>query len=147
MEIQLYSKEKFDQCVEIFISNQPKYFAEYELAEFEVFLEKMTTSHPYFVVIDDGMVTACGGYAKFQNQMVLTWGMVRRDLHGKGYGKALTLYRLDVIKAEYANSSVMIDTSQHTKGFYEKQGFVVQSIEKDGYDQGLDKYMMLLTLE
>ena len=76
--------------------------------------------------------------------MTLTWGMVQRDLQGQGYGKALTLYRLDAIKAEYDNVSVIIDTSQHTKGFYEKQGFVVQSIEKDGFDQGLDKYLMAL---
>ena len=144
MEIRPYSKEDFDQCVSIFVSNIDKYFAEYELAEFKTFLDYAATSNTYFVVVEDEVVVACGGFEKFKEQMALTWGMVHRDLHGQGYGKALTIYRLDAIRAEHENVSVMIDTSQHTKGFYEKQGFLVQSIEKDGFDQGLDKYFMIL---
>jgi len=146
MEIQLYSETHFEQCVAIFISNIDKYFATHELAEFKTFLEYAATSNTYYVVIDDSVVVACGGFEIFNEQMVLTWGMVQRDLQGHGYGKALTLYRLDAIKAENDNISVKIATSQHTKGFYEKQGFVVQSIEKNGFDQGLDKYHMVLTL-
>ncbi len=144
MKIQPYSKENYDQCVEIFISNIDKYFAEYELAEFKTFLDYAATSGTYFVVIDEGVVVACGGFELFNEQMALTWGMVQRALQGQGYGKALTVYRLEAIRANHENVSVMIDTSQHTKGFYEKQGFVVQSVEKDGYDQGLDKYYMIL---
>lgn len=146
MRIHPYSKECFDLCVEIFISNIDKYFAEYELAEFKTFLDYAATSDTYYVVIDEGVIVACGGFELFNEQMGLTWGMVSRDLQGLGYGKALTLYRLEAIRAEYHNISVIIDTSQHTKGFYEKQGFVVQSIEKDGFDQGLDKYNMILEI-
>jgi ribosomal protein S18 acetylase RimI-like enzyme len=144
MKIRPYSESDFDQCVSIFVSNFDKYFAEYELAEFKTFLAYAATSNTYYVVVDDEAVVACGGFEKFNEQMVLTWGMVRRDLQGKGYGKALTLYRLDAIKTENDNIIVMIDTSQHTMGFYEKKGFVVQSIEKDGFAQGLDKYHMIL---
>lgn len=144
MRIKPYSKENFDQCVEIFISNIDKYFAEYELAEFKTFLAYAATSDTYYVVIDEDVVVACGGFELFNEQMALTWGMVQRDLQGHGYGKVLTLYRLDAIKAEYDNITVLIETSQHTKGFYEKQGFQVQSIEQDGFTQGLDKYNMTL---
>jgi ribosomal protein S18 acetylase RimI-like enzyme len=146
MAIRLYSKEDFDRCVAIFISNIDKYFAEYELAEFKTFLAYAATSNTYYVVVDEGVVVACGGFEMFDGQLVLTWGMVRHDLQGQGYGKALTLYRLEAIKALYNDVSVLIDTSQHTKGFYEKLGFVVQSVEKDGFEQGLDKYYMELKI-
>jgi len=146
MEIQPYSATHFEQCVAIFISNIDKFFAEYELAEFRTFLDYAATSNTYYVVVEDDAVVACGGYEIFNEQMALTWGMVQRDLQGKGYGKTLTLHRLDAIKSGYKNTSVIIDTSQHTKGFYEKQGFVVQSIEENGFAQGLDKYYMVLML-
>lgn len=146
MEIKPYSKDKFDQCIDIFVSNLGKYFAEYELDEFKTFLDYAATSNTYYIVVDEGIVTACGGYEKMGDKIVLTWGMVRRDLHGCGYGKALTMYRLNDIKDGYFDTAVFIDTSQHTKGFYEKQGFQVQSVEKDGFDQGLDKYNMVLSL-
>jgi predicted GNAT family N-acyltransferase len=71
--------------------------------------------------------------------------MVRRDLHGQGYGQALTSYRLSVIKTKYPHSTIKIDTSQYSKGFYEKQGFVPQAFEKYGYAPGLDKYVMTCT--
>jgi hypothetical protein len=38
-----------------------------------------------------------------------------------------------------------MDTSQFTKGFYEKQGFKVLAIEKDGFKPGLDKYLIILS--
>ena len=144
MEIQSYSKEKFDPCVDIFVSNLDKYFAEYELDEFKTFLDYAATSNTYYVVVDEGAVTACGGYEKMGDVVGLTWGMVKRNLHGRGYGKALTVYRLNAIKVEYPGTAILIDTSQHTKGFYERQGFRVEAIEKDGYKPGLDKYFMVL---
>lgn len=146
MKIQPYSKDNFDQCVDIFVSNLDKYFAEHELADFKTYLNYAATSNTYFVIVDEGDVAACGGYEKMGDVVGLTWGLVKRNLHGYGYGKALTTYRLNAIKGKYPGAAILIDTSQHTKGFYEKQGFVVQSIEKDGFEQGLDKYMMMLTI-
>ena len=50
MRIQPYTKENFDQCVEIFISNIDIFFAVYELAEFKTFLDYAATSGTYYVV-------------------------------------------------------------------------------------------------
>lgn len=143
MTIKPYTKDKFDDCVEIFISNLDKYFAAYELAYFKAFLENAAYGNPFYVLVEDGDVIACGGYEKENEEITLTWGMVKREYHGQGYGKELTLYRLNEIGTNYPGITVKIDTSQHTMGFYEKQGFVTQEIEKDGYEPGLDKYIMV----
>ncbi len=50
---------------------------------------------------------------------------------------------LNAIKMKYPKSTINIDTSQFTKGFYEKLGFKIQVIEKDGYGPGLDKVLMV----
>ena len=42
---------------------------------------------------------------------------------------------------------VLLDTSQHTFGFFEKLGFVTTKITKDGYTLGLNRYDMKLVLE
>ena len=143
MEIKPYTKGNFDQCVDIFISNLDKYFADYEFAEFKSFLNQVAHISTYFVILENDEVVGCGGYEKEQDEIILTWGMVRRDLHGQGYGKQLTIYRLNAIKSKFPNYIIKIDTSQFTKGFYEKQGFKTQAIEKDGYKPGLDKYLMV----
>jgi predicted GNAT family N-acyltransferase len=92
--------------------------------------------------LDNGEVVACGGYERYQDEIILTWGMVRRDLHGQGYGNELTKFRLNAIKAEYPNHTIKIDTSQYSEGFYENRGFIIQDVEKDGFSPGLDKYIM-----
>ncbi len=87
MEIKNYTKENFDQCVEIFNSNLDKFFADYELTEFESFLNQEAHKNSYFVLLENDDVVGCGGYEKGQDEIILTWGMVKRDLHGQGYGK------------------------------------------------------------
>lgn len=72
--------------------------------------------------------------------------MVKRDFHGQGIGRELFNYRLSRITKEYRDLPLQIDTSQHTKRFDEKCGFVTYKIEKDGYDLGLDKVYMRLSL-
>lgn len=143
MEIQPYSEDRYHDCMEIFISNLDQDFADYELGYFKGFLESSAYGNPYYVLLIDHKVIACGGYMRENEEITLTWGMVKRAYHGQGYGKELTLYRLHEIQANYPGTRIKIDTSQHTKGFYEKQGFVTQGIEKDGYKPGLDKYIML----
>ena len=145
MEILPFTKEYSDSCVEIFVSNLDKYFADHELDEFRSFLEHVAHCSTYFVLREKDQVIACGGYEKERDHVILTWGMVKREIHGQGYGKKLTLYRLNAIQSAFPDLPVKIDTSQFKKGFYEKQGFKTLAIEKDGYKPGLDKYIMILS--
>jgi hypothetical protein len=42
---------------------------------------------------------------------------------------------------------VALETSQHTFGFFEREGFVTEQITRDWYAPGLDRYEMILTLD
>jgi ribosomal protein S18 acetylase RimI-like enzyme len=55
----------------------------------------------------------------------------------------MTEYRLKKIKKEFPTTNITLNTSQYTFKFYEKFGFSVTKIIKDGYYHGLDKYDMV----
>ncbi len=146
MKIRDYTPTDSDRCVEIFKSNQPKFFADNELPDFVEFLGG--TPHPYYCLVEDETIVGCGGYwiHKDVRKAVLTWGMIANDRHRQGLGKRLTVYRLRQICTSQKADSIQIDTSQHTFEFYQKLGFEVDKITPDGYAQGLDQYDMVLTI-
>lgn len=57
-----YTKIFREDCIKIFKSNQPKFFASEELPLFESFLDDDTEEN-YFVVKIDGQVVGCGGFS------------------------------------------------------------------------------------
>ena len=55
------------------------------------------------------------------------------------------IYRsFDYIKNNFSGVEIYLDTSQKTYKFFEKFGFVVEKISKNGYGVGLDRYDMFL---
>jgi GNAT superfamily N-acetyltransferase len=109
------------ECIEIFKSNLPKFFAPEELQLFEDFLDHDIEDN-YYVVKDDGQVLACGGIFLDEEteEAGLSWGMVHSGYHLKGIGKLFTKYRIDLLKKTYPTRNYKVDTSQHTAAFYEK---------------------------
>ena len=89
---------------------------------------------------------ACGGYGlnKTKTKAGLSWGLVHRRYHNQGYGSHSLKYRLHHIKSDYPDIEIHLDTSQHTYQFFEKFGFIIEQITKNGYGEGLDKYDMTL---
>lgn len=140
MNFRRYQTADYDACLEIFKGNVPKYFMETELEEYSQDLERL--DDPYFVVERDGLIVATGGYCLNAKGVGLTWGMVRRELHSQGIGRTLVQFRLARIAEDYPDQAVYIDTSQHTRPFYERMGFVAESVETDGYGPGLHKVLM-----
>jgi ribosomal protein S18 acetylase RimI-like enzyme len=138
-----YQNTDKKKCLELFRSNVPKFFAVSEEAEFDDYLE-----HPnfYFVLEQDRSLLGCGGYAISDKQGYLTWGIVDRSHHGTGLGKRLLLERLNLMCQEQNITSILLETSQHTFGFFEKLGFITQKITEDGYGAGLHRYDMNLEL-
>lgn len=61
MKIINYTKIFREDCIKIFKSNLPKFFAMEELPFFEDFLDQYTKEN-YFVVKMDGQVVANGGF-------------------------------------------------------------------------------------
>ena len=128
----------------IFGSNMPVYFDSSEEAEFSQYLHG--EPNDYYVLLNDNLVKACGGYFidLEQKRAGLAWGMVHYDFHKLGYGTQLLAFRLRQLQAEHPNVPLVLGTSQHTYKFYERFGFEVQRVIIDGYGMGLDRYDMRL---
>ena len=143
-EIRLFHEQDLKACLVIFDSNIPQFFMPSERDEFIEWLAKPERDD-YYVLIHNGAVVACGGiYHDDDNRETgLAWGMVRNDLHKQGFGSVLSLFRLDVISQKYPDYRQQLVTSQHTTAFYEKLGFEIVSVEKDGFGPGLDNCKMV----
>ena len=147
MRIRDYRAADRDACLAIFDSNVPRYFRPHERSDFLAFLDELPG--PYLVVEDDdGRVTGCGGWALESDgrTAALCWGMVDRARHGRGIGSMLLRERLRRIEAHPTASAVILNTSQHTRGFYENLGFALRHLVADGYAPGLDRADMRLEL-
>ena len=144
VSIREYSPEDRSACLALFESNRPKYFVEHELQLFSDWLDKRDRPS-YSVMEKAGQIIACGGiYQDMAKKAAgLAWGMVRQDLHRQGYGRRLTLYRLDQLQDQFPNLTQRIETSQYTFEFYEKLGFVLERVTPDGFASGLDRYDMV----
>lgn len=143
-----YRPEDRAACLAVFDSNVPDYFAPHERVDFIDFLDALHGS--YFVMDDaDGQVVACGGFLASHDDpavAILCWGMVRRGLHRTGRGAHLLSARLDLIAARPDFTTVSIETSQKSRGFFERFGFIAGTIVPDGFAPGLDRVEMTLDL-
>ena len=134
-------------CIAIARGNTPLFILENELPELEAILNNPPC--PYFVVENAAReVIACGGYRLLpeKNAARLCWGMVRRDLHRAGVGRFLLRARLDEIRKTNVET-VALDTSQHSMGFFEKEGFTTIQKIQNGYGAGLDRVEMELKIQ
>ncbi|HEY0019665.1 MAG TPA: GNAT family N-acetyltransferase [Longimicrobium sp.] len=147
MRIRDYTAADRAACLAVFDSNVPEFFIPAEREAFAGFLDGLPG--PYLVVEDeDGAVVGCGGYAVTPGTSTadLCWGMVRRERHGTGLGRLLTEARMDRIHADPAAMEIALNTSQHTRAFYERRGFATERVVPDGFAPGLDRCDMRLIL-
>lgn len=134
-------------CLAIFDSNCPQYLHPSERAEFSTYLTQHAQRANYLVGVLDDQIVACGGiFIDADTQAgYFAWGLVLNARHDQGIGRALTVQRIDMAKAQ-GIQTLHLDTSQHTQGFYAKLGFQPTGVTKDGYGPGLDRVDMVLTL-
>jgi ribosomal protein S18 acetylase RimI-like enzyme len=147
MRVRDYTAADRPACLAVFDSNVPHFFVPPEREEFAAFLDDLPG--PYLVVEDEtGVIVGCGGYAVTPGTAVadLCWGMVDRARHGTGLGRVLLDARMERVRHDPAVDAVALNTSQHTRGFYERRGFVIERVEIDGYAPGLDRCDMRLVL-
>ena len=97
---------------------------------------------------DDGHGKRGGEYALNNKELLdLTdeqLDILYRACAGHTGGSHSLKYRLNHIIRNYPEIEIHLDTSQHTYRFFEKFGFIVEQITKNGYGEGLDKYDMIL---
>ena len=145
MDIRAYSPQDREACLAVFDSNTPRFFLAIERSDFEKFLDTLNCS--YFVMEHDGAVVGCGGYVTGEDLASLVWGMVRIDLHKLGFGRFLpALPAAHPFQRAQCSNESRLGTSQHSAAFFQKQGFKVVSIEKDGYAPGIDRIEMIMKL-
>ena len=149
-KIKKYSTSDYDQCVNIFKSNIPEYFAKDELSDFQKYLKNISKikdgwNDSFFILNRDKKIVGCAGLGinKAKKIATLSWGMVARNYHRKGIGSQLTKYRLNLLQSYKLDLKISLDTSQHSYLFYEKFGFKMVDIEHDGYEKGMHKYNMV----
>jgi predicted GNAT family N-acyltransferase len=154
MNIRPYGKDDRLYCIALFRSNVPLYFAEGELNDFEFWLDGKdkqvlsygNTKEEYFYVLEDnGKVLACGGFYLHKNEQIfnLVWGMVHAKFHLMGYGSALLNYRIKMAFDLFSDFPITIDTTQHTKAFFEKYGFKGTNKIENYYATGLHRIDMV----
>ena len=138
-----YRGEDRAACLALFDSNVPDYFAALERADFIRTLDEIDDGIvAYWLIEREGEgVVACGGYAASDGEAsvaVLCWGMVRRDLHRRGLGERLLSERLRRIDADPAFAWCVLETTQHSRGFYARHGFRAVREQRDGFAPGFD---------
>lgn len=142
MKILHYRAEYKPDCIAIFMGNVDKFFDRGEVQAFEQFLDRHASEIPYFVLRDRGVTLACGGYVVHEGKASLSWGMVRREVQGRGIGSFLLRLRLRSLHRRWGSLPLTLDTSQVTQAFYARHGFVPVNLERDAYGAGLDKIVM-----
>jgi predicted GNAT family N-acyltransferase len=149
--IQKYQATDRDSCLAVFDSNCPSAFADWERPEFKEWLELKTDVNPYWTIRVDDVVIGCGGIytsddhhkdSRYGREAGFAWGMVRSDIHGRGYGKQLFQHRLDYLLAGYRDWPIILRTSQTAYTFFEQFGFKTVEYTEDGWAKGLHKYEM-----
>jgi N-acetylglutamate synthase-like GNAT family acetyltransferase len=144
--IRSYAPRDRKACLDILDGNTPEFFVSADRSAFAKFLDNRPG--PYFVVEEHGTVVACGGWAiESQDVAVLTWGMIRRDLHRRGIGRRLIHHRLAAIRADGCANTVRVRTVQLVQEFFAREDFAVTGVVPNGFGQGLDQVTMELRLQ
>lgn len=154
LEFQPFEESNLESCLQIFNSNCPQYFLEHERQEFIDYLANPHGS--YWIAKKNDEIIGCGGIyldfgksgkPEFENEAGFAWGMIHSKFHGKGFGKKLTKFRLEHLQDNYPERTIVLRTSQNTYQFFQKMGFSIHSILKNGFGAGMDKYTMVFRNE
>jgi len=143
MLLRTYGPADHEQIIGLFLLNTPRYFHPQELQYFRHFLKENMDTDPYYVLEENGLVVASGGYYIKNNVGGLSWFMVHPDHHRKGLGSQLARHHLQILKDSNLDK-IVVDTSQLVYPFYEKFGFVLLGTTLNHWGPGMHLYSMEL---
>lgn len=101
----------------------------------------------YWVGRSEGRMVMGGGLEFHGDVAYLLWGIALVDEIGKGWGKAMLLHRLAVVRQMPSIGSVFCDTAPRTEGFFLKHGFVTKATQPNFWGGDVDYVGMELSLD
>lgn len=138
-----------EQCLRVFDSNTPRYFAPEERETFAAFLDALPG--PFWVIKDQESrtVLACGGVTVTDDGHTawLRWGMVDGATHRQGIGTHLLRTRLDWIHNQPTIDRVCVATTEPALGFFKRMGFSVISTKPHHFGSGMTRYDLERSIE
>lgn len=144
--IRRYEQKDKEALLGIMQLNIPDAFAEEEARDLELYLENELED--YFVLEIDGKVAGGGGINYFPEDKSarISWDLLHPGFQRRGYGKQLTVHRINYLKNNPEILQIIVRTSQQAFRFYEKLGFNLNNIQKDFWAKGYDLYEMSIQL-
>lgn len=142
-----YTAERHDECIELFKSNVPKFFDASETDDYSNYLKQHGGEDYWCAFIQNQLVGAGGIFVRPNGVGRLVWGMIRQDLHRKGYGKQLIVFRLKKLASIPGVETIQLDTTQYNPGFFRRFGFCEVSVKENFYCPGLHSHEMELKLD
>ena len=142
LTIREYKATDKDNVLAILKLNVPAYFAESEIKDLEDYLEN--NLEKYYVIAIEQQIIGAGGI-NFEDKgktAKISWDFIDPKFQGLGIGQSLLKYRIDLVKSIDNSITIMVRTSQLAYKFYEKNGFILQEIEKDYWAKGFDLFSM-----
>ena len=142
--IREYRSSDRQSMIHLLRLNTPAFFSPLEECDLEVYLDNHI-GH-YFVLEFNGEIAGCGGFNFSDNFKTgkISWDIFNPAYQGRGLGSLLLQYRIEKMKNSFGMKEIIVRTSQHAHGFYEKNQFLLQHVEKDYWAPGYDLYLMVL---
>lgn len=144
MRLRDYSPSDRSACLAVFESNVPDYF---DASEGPAFVNFLNAPGLYYVVESAaGEIVGCGGWYLDGDVAGLSWGIVNRAKHRRGFGKFLLAERLNAIRSDGRALRVRVRTIPAVQGFFERVGFRVAQAVIDGVAAGVPLVELSLDL-
>lgn len=142
LDIRPYCTQDKEALKLVFQANTPLYFDKEEALDYVNYLQYELES--YYVLVLDKQVIGAGGINYFPESQSarLSWDLLLPEHHGRGYGKALTLYRIKEVRQRRDVNQLIVRTSQLAYKFYQKMGFELEHVEVDYWAVGYDLYLL-----
>jgi len=141
MIVENYSKERFEDCLNLFDKNCPTFFAKNEREDYSSYLLNLTDT--YKVLISNDKVIAAFGITqiKTSNRCRVTWIMVCPSEKGKGVGTQLMAY-VKQFALDTDSTGITIAASHLSAPFFTKFGAKETRYIKDGWGMNMHRVDM-----
>lgn len=139
-----YTEIYLGDCMAMFDSNCPKFFANKERQYYQSFLE--SGPQDYFLGIRAGILVSAFGASTVANRARISWIMVSPESSGLGIGEQM-MQRAKAMSLEQGLQVIDIAASHLSAPFFAKFGAQILSETPDGWGPGMHRIDMELLIK